>query len=234
MTATRTIERPNLWGVGTYRAAGEIFSYPVSYADIERDIASATRALQSLGVEAGSPVLIVSALSETAQYWPVLVATMALGGQLSSAEATRFDAFRTAMFLRARRYRAVVGISGEVLDGLADIGASPAEVFANADVVAARGEALERLRDAGIVARAWLHVGPALAVECDQAGGAHLDQKEWSAVEQDGEIVLGAVNPRTATIHGLRTGVWGLIENAPCPCGRTDPRIVLTHERSPT
>lgn len=224
---TPTLPKPELWGVGSFRAGDAIVPYPVSQDDHARDISAATKAVGSLGIHDRSRALVLSMLSEAAQYWPVQIALLVAGAQFSLADASRFDAFRTAMFLRAMHYDVVLGINTEVLDGLDDLGCEHAEVLGAVPVLAARSGAYERLREAGLAPRWWLHVGPTIAVECEELAGAHIDADEW-AVEADtaGEVLVTARNRRAARIDRQRTGVFGHIAAERCDCGRADPRVV--------
>jgi hypothetical protein len=214
-----------LWGVGSFRVGDEIIAYPVAQEDHHRDIGSAPKALASLGVHAQSRVLVLSMLSEAAQYWPLQIGLLMSQAQFSLADASRFDAFRTAMFLRAMHYDVVLGLNSEVLDGLDDLGHAYKDVFGSVPVLAARAGAYERLRDAGLAPRWWLHVGPAIAVECDALDGAHVDNDEWDVEEDGGEILLSARRPRAMTVDRLRTGVRAEIVTGMCTCGRDDPRL---------
>ena len=49
---------------------------------------------------------------------PLQIGLLMTQAQFSLADASRFDAFRTAMFLRAMHYDVVLGLNPEVLDGL--------------------------------------------------------------------------------------------------------------------
>jgi hypothetical protein len=225
MTAASAPERPTLWGVGSFRVGDALIAYPVSQADHGRDIATAGKALKSLGIHNQSRALVLSMLSEAAQYWPVQIGLLMSQAQFSLADASRFDAFRTAMFLHAMHYDVVLGINTAVLDGLDDLGHAYADVFNDVPVLAARAGAYERLRDHGLTPRWWLHVGPTVAVECDALAGAHIDADEWSVEASGGEVLVSARNPRAASIERQATGVTAEIATAPCACGRTDPRI---------
>lgn len=214
-----------LWAVGSFRVGDGILTYPVSKADHGRDIATTAKALKSLGVYDATRVLVLAMLSESAQYWPVQIGLLMSQAQFSLADASRFDAFRTEMFLRAMHYDVVVGLNTDVLDGLDDLGHNYRDVFGSVPVVAARAGAYERLRDAGLVPRWWLHVGPTIAVECDALDGAHVDSDEWDVEDDGGEVLLTARQPRATEIDRLRTGVHAEIVTGQCPCGRDDPRL---------
>lgn len=207
-----------IWGVGRLGA--------VSTDDVARDIGSAAKALRSLGLARGSRALVLSRMSEGPQYFPFLAALLAIGAQLSLAEATRFDAYRTSLFLRRVRYDAALGVDADVLEGLADLGAEPAGAFAGVPVVAARAGAYERLRAAGMRPRLWLHLGPTIAVECDRAAGAHVDADEWEVETRGGEVVVTALRSRAVSSRSLRTGLFGSVTTEPCGCGRPGPRIL--------
>jgi hypothetical protein len=215
-----------LWGVGSFRVGDELRTYPVGEDDLQRDVATAQKNLTALGIERGMRVLVTSMLAEAAQYWPVQIALLMAGTQMSCADASRADAFRTGMFLRGPRYDAAVGISGDVLDGLADLGAPLGELFSSVPVIAARGEAAPRLRAAGLRPRSWLHVGPTIAVECDALAGAHVDGDEWDVESDGGEIRITARKPRAAPIDHQPTGLRAEVVIDACACGRTDARVV--------
>lgn len=220
-------ETGRLWGVGSYRVGADLVTFPVSEGDLQRDVATAQKNLASLGVERGMRALVTSMLAEAAQYWPVQIGLLMTGTQMSCADASRFDAFRTRMFLNGPHYDLAVGINGAVLDGLADLDASLGELFAPVPLVAARAEAIGRLRAAGIDPRLWLHVGPTIAVECAARAGAHVDSEEWEVEADGGEVRITARHPRAARIEDLATGLAAEIVADRCACGRADARLVL-------
>ena len=215
-----------LWGVGSFRVGDEIVAYPVAQEDHHRDIGGAPKALATLGVHERSRVLVLSMLSEAAQYWPLQIGLLMSQAQFSLADASRFDAFRTAMFLHAMHYDVVLGLNSDVLDGLDDLGHEYSEIFGSVEVLAARAGAHERLRDAGLAPRWWLHVGPTIAVECAALEGAHVDPDEWAVEVDGGEVLITANRPRAMTIDRLRTGVRAELVTSKCSCGRDDPRLV--------
>jgi hypothetical protein len=68
-----------------------------------------------------------------------------------------------------------------------------------------------------------LYLGPdnsLLAAECEVHEGWHLEPgiECWG---HEGELILDS-----AGNYGLRTGLTADMETAPCPCGRTTPRLV--------
>src|SRR5205823_11379326 len=129
----------SIWGVGQYvDRTGHRVAWEVSHAEIRRDTAGATTRLEAIGVDAGRRVLWCSMLSEAAQFWPYIIATMLRGAQLSCADATYAEATRVAMFTRQMDYYAVLGVNGALLDGLDGLGLPYSDVFANVTVLGPR------------------------------------------------------------------------------------------------
>lgn len=222
---TRTIDRPDLWGIGCFPVGDELVTFPVGQTDLERDIGSALKATSRLGFGAGTRTLIVSRQAEAAQYWPFQIAALATGTKLSAADSTRFDAFRVAMFLRQSPYDTVLGVTTDTLDGLEeDLGLDLATVFGGA-VVGAHPGAAARLRAADVTVRDWIAVGPTIAVACE-AGSAHVDGDEWALHVRDGELRISARRSRAATVDDQPTGLRGTAGDG-CACGADDPYLTL-------
>ena len=187
-------EVETLWGVGTWvDRDGVRLPWAVGHAEIQRATESATRVLGELGVGAGTRVLWCSMLSEAAQVWPFVVATMMNGAQLSCSDATAAEAPRVAMFCRLIEYRAVMFVNGAILDGLDELGLSYRDVFGAVPVVGARPDAYDRLLAAGLAPRHAALVGPAVAIAREPAGPAYVDVDEWDVDLVDGH---GAVTSR--------------------------------------
>ncbi|HZQ59393.1 MAG TPA: hypothetical protein VFA84_15240 [Acidimicrobiales bacterium] len=210
-----------LWGIGTFDGV----DFPVSPADFEADTAAARRALDSLGISSGDRVLVIGVVSECAHLVPFHEALRQRGAILSGADATVFDAPRTAKLTRQLGARAVLAVNGAVVDGLAAEGFDLAEVFGSVPVVAARPDAVGRLRDAGVAPVVWAHLGPAVAVECAPGRGAHVDEVVWEVTEREGGVFVA---PRSA--RALATGPCAVaaasLERGPCACGRGDVRVM--------
>jgi len=222
-----TREGAVLWGVGQFPDGHGRMPYPVSAADIEADTRGAGRALASLGVGRGHTVLFVSLVSEIVQTVPFHDALGQVGGICSAADATIFDAPRTAKLVRQLHPRAVVGVNGDVLDGLEQEGFDLADAFAGVPVLAAHPGAAARLQAAGLTPRVWAFLGPAVAVECEPGAGAHVDEAIWSVDDEGGEIVVIPVGQRAIGAGRYRTGALGAIVRDRCACGRGDPRVRL-------
>ena len=215
-----------LWGIGTFDAVGGPVPFPVTAEDMAADTAAAARALDSLGIGRADRVLIVGLVSECAHLVPFHEALRARGAVLSGADATPFDASRTAKLARQLDVRAVVALNAAVLDGLAVDGVDLGGVFGPVPLVGARPDAVERLRAAGVEPVVWAHVGPAVAVECRPGAGAHVDEAVWEVGEDDGAVVITPRAPRALPAGPYRTGVRATLARDRCSCGRSDVRLL--------
>jgi hypothetical protein len=220
------VSTTTLWGIGTFATADGATPFPVSAADHEADVAAAGRALDSLGIGRGDRVLVVGLVSECVQLVPFHEALRRRGAILSGADATPFDAPRTAKLARQLEARAVLAVNGAVVDGLVSEGFDLASVFGAVPLVAARPDAVGRLSAAGVDPVVWAHVGPAVAVECRPGAGAHVDEALWDVTEEDGTIVIVARTPRAIAAGPYQTGVRATLTRGQCACGRSDVRLL--------
>lgn len=216
-----------LWGIGRLAGdGGEGPPFRVSADDLRQDFKAAIAMLEAFGVDAGDHVLIVSMLSEAAQIGPIELACGRLGIRYSSADAQQFDAHRTATLVQRVAPKVVMGVNGAVLEGLAELRLEPAEVFATPTIVAARPEAVDAIPGAVW----WLPIGPAVAAGCTSGrdAGAHLDAAEWRAdIDEEGFVRITNVRAeRATTLDRWPTGVRARLDVTPCPCGRSDPRLI--------
>lgn len=209
MFAKRFEDPPEVWGVGRLVIDGAVTPWPVAQRDIADEAESMAPRLAALGLEPGGLVLIVSMLSQAAHTVPLEQAAGKVGGLYSSADATPFDAFRVAALVRQLEPQVVLGITGDVLDGLAEAGHVPAEVLGPVPaVVTADDGAHARLRDAGLAPRRWVHLGPTSAIEGLDGEGARYDATRWDVREADnGELVISNKVPRLTAARELHTGV---------------------------
>lgn len=216
MTATEArpgASRP-LWAIGCYNGPDGPVTWEISHEEIERDLASAPRALAALGVGAGGRVLHCSLLSEAGQFFPLVIGTMLVGAQVSQADAKSGDAARVAMFLRLLDYDVVLGINAAILDGLDELDVSYAETFARARIVCARPDALARLHVAGIAAHAFVLCGPAVAIAPAAGEPAVVaDPTEWELSSQAGRISVTNQRPRATDFRDTATAARGTVVN---------------------
>ena len=200
-----------LWAIGRYEGPDGPVTWEISHEEIERDLASAPRALAALGVATGGRVLHCSLLSEAGQFFPLVIGTMLVGAQVSQADATSGDASRVAMFLRLLDYDAVLGVNGAILDGLDDLGIAYTDAFARARVVGARPDALTRLAAAGIAAHSFVLCGPAVAIAPAPEAPAVVDRDEWELGRSHGHITVTNLRPRATGFEATATAVRGAV-----------------------
>jgi hypothetical protein len=155
-----------------------------------------------------------SVLSESAHFWPLMIATMIGGGVFSLADATRSDALRVAMFLRALELHSVFGVNEEILDGLDELGHAYDNVFAGVQVIGARPGAYERLQAAGLTPHWFVLCGPAVAIASEPGAPARVDATEWTLADEDGRIVITSLQPRAVTFERAPTGIRGRLVDA--------------------
>ena len=214
--------------IGRWRDTGGVSRFlPLSREEVDRARDAAQRVLASFGWHMGRHVVLVSLLDEAAQWLPFERAVMNANLVVCSVDASASDARRLESALRRFDTPAVAGIGAASLDGLEALGLKPEEVFAGR-VVWARPDAWQRLSSLpGLTLRRMLEVGPAVAMECHEGGGAHIDRLEWHVEEDGGEILLTSRLARATHFHACRTGLRARVESKPCLCGNLDPRLVI-------
>jgi len=203
---------PRVWGIGRVVVGDDVAPWPVSEADIDDETEVATAQLRALGLAADELVLIVSLLSQAIHVVPFERAAGRVGALYSSADASRFDAFRTASLVRQLQPTVVLGVDAAVLDGLDDLDRDPAEVFAPVRaVVAADGHAERRLREAGLDPGRWLRLGPLSAIRRPGDGALSYDSDRWQVDEADGELLVTNRAERLTPCNRFATGVTGTV-----------------------
>jgi hypothetical protein len=212
MFAKRFEDPPAVWGVGRLVIDGEVTPWPVAQQDIEDEAEALAPRLAALGLEPGGLVLIVSMLSQAMHVVPLEQAASKVGALYSSADATPFDAFRVAALTRQLEPHVVMGITGDVLDGLAETGRDPVDVFAGVPaVVTADADAYARLRAGGLTPQRWVRLGPTSAIESRDEDGPVYDAARWLVEQDGGELVISNRVLRLTPARALRTGVRGAV-----------------------
>ena len=214
----RTIETPSTWGVARFLVGDEPVEWVLSQAEIGRDAQSATATLQRLGFVNGDRMLVVSMLADAPHFWPFSIAGLMGGGQLSYADASPFDAYRSAMFLRTLRYRIVLGLTDGVLDGMEQAGHDAAALLAGVPVVVGRGPAADRLAAMGVPAHRLELLGPAVALAPEAGAPPEVDPELWSLEAVDGQIHVTSLTERAQPFVRQPTGTAGAVDG---------PRLLL-------
>ncbi len=215
----RVIEARPTWGIARFLVGDEPVEWVVSHAEIGRDAQSAGAALERLGFTAGDRMLVVSMLADAPHFWPFSLAGLMAGGQLSYADASPFDAHRSAMFLRTLDYRVVLAVTDGVLDGLEQGGHDPAALLADVPVVVARGGAAERLAARGVATHAMALLGPAVALAPVAGAPPEVDPELWDLEAVDGQLVVTSRTERAQPFVRQPTGVAGTADG---------PRVLLS------
>jgi phenylacetate-coenzyme A ligase PaaK-like adenylate-forming protein len=199
---------------------------PVSAEEIVRAQTMIERMLGTFGFAHGRFVLLVSLLDNGGYAIPFERAIMNLGLLVTNADNSPYEAQRIESICRRFDVAAVVGVTGQVLDGLAGAGHDLAALFAN-KVVWAFPDAYDALIGVpGVILRRVIELGPGFAIECCEGAGAHIDRQEWHCDEDGGDILLTSRLRRAASFVRHRSGVRGTLVEAPCRCGHIDTRIV--------
>lgn len=203
---------PRVWGVGRVVVGDEVVAWPVSETDIDDETVVATDQLRALGLAADELVLIVSLLSQAIHVAPFERAAGRVGALYSSADASRFDAFRTASLVRQLDPTVVLGVDTAVLDGFDDLERDPADVFASVRaVVAADADAFARLRTAGLTPGRWLRLGPLSAISAPGEDSLTYDATRWGVEAVDGILAVTNLVERLTPCERFLTGVAGSV-----------------------
>ncbi|WP_433461894.1 hypothetical protein [Spirillospora sp. CA-128828] len=204
-----------------------VAEYEVTWDDLARDAAWTQERLQALGLERGHCALVSFSGHEGAWFQPVIEALRNLGATYGTAEAMGWDHARTRVFHRELDLHALLGLSADTLEALSGqvmIG----DLFHDTPVILVRPGAAERLRAAGVRAGIIAPLGPALAIECAERSGAHVNRSEWHVSERDGVLAVAAVREKRGTgLDEIVLDTRGRVLTERCGCGSDDPRVVL-------
>lgn len=213
MTFAREFEAmPRVWGVGRVMVGDELVPWEMSAADIEDETEVAAEHYRALGLGDGDLVLVVALLSQAIHAVPLEQGAGRVGALYSSADATRFDAFRTASLIRQLSAKVVIGVDSEVVTGLDDLDRDLADVFGPvAAAVAADDAAFMRLAAVGLQPGRYLRLGPTCAVAPPGEDALTYDATRWEVSEDGGELLLTNIVDRLTPCVSFRTGVRGTV-----------------------
>lgn len=229
--AAAVVPRQRLWAVGRYDVAEQPVYFEISWDDRQRDTEWARAMLADHGVgavkgdgEVGGGLVVVCGMAESPWFDPFETAARELGAPFSIGEIHAFEAFRTGLYARRLPITMIFGINRTVAEGLGD---ELAEALARVPVVVARPDAADLLAEAGAQPFILTRVGPAIAVECPQRSGAHLNNAEWTLAERGGELFISTAGARAHQVTRAATELTGSITTGPCACGRTGQRVTV-------
>ncbi len=206
---------------------GGLAEYEITWDDLARDAAWFQARLEALGLERGHRALVTFAGHEGLWFQPVIEALRNLGVVYGTAEAMGWDHLRTRVFHRELDLHAVIGLSLETLEALSGQ-VMIEDLFRDTPVVLARPEGAARLREVAVPAVVISPLGPALAVGCGKAPGAHVNAAEWKVAERDGRLAVAASEKRASGQNEIVLDVAGSVVTGRCACGSDDPRVIFS------
>jgi len=216
---------PNvLFGIGRYRDRGQLVDFEIRWPEYERDVRWAQQVLATWGLAAADQVLFTVPNCEGPWSAPVIQAVRNLEITYCNAEPYGWDARRCATFLRLLPITAGIGITAETVTTLLE--QETVGLLSSLRLLWARPEAIEPLRGAGLNPATYAIVGPALALECSERSGAHLDPAEWQVASTPDGLTLTTVGERAHRATEISIGL-GRLDETPCGCGLPGPRITL-------
>ncbi|MDH6622855.1 hypothetical protein M2271_000642 [Streptomyces sp. LBL] len=232
LARARELDRPELAYLVRFPAADGMRKTELTWAELARDTDWVTARLREHGLAAGQRALLTASGFEGFWGRAVIGALSALKVTYGIAEAMGWDHRRTAVFHRELNPHAVIGLSAQTLEGLAGT-ADLGEMFRSTSVVLARPAAVPLLRGVGVSAALISAVGPALALECPERAGAHVNAAEWRVGERDGQLFLAAGEARTSPLPETPLGIAGRAITGRCGCGSEDPRVLFAEADRP-
>jgi hypothetical protein len=219
---------PDLWGLGWFvNDRGESVPYPATRHEMSERLEFAQSLLRGHGVVADDVVVFVARSRDAVQVASWEEAANTLGAAFCVVDGYRTDAHRLAAYVRLFSPRAVLGIVDDVVEGLLTAGDDPVSLLSSIPVIAARPKARARLAALELPTRLWQHLGPAVAVDCYLAQGAHLEPM-WNPAIVDGRITLRPAEGLAIGTTHIDTGWLGDVLERPCLCGTPGPRIVVS------
>ncbi|UGQ11235.1 hypothetical protein LO772_31280 [Yinghuangia sp. ASG 101] len=226
LAAARELDRPDVAYIVPFEGPEGVDDHRITWADLDRDAAWAEHRLKDLGLGTGDTVLLTFSGFEGPWLRPLIDASRRIGMTYGIAEAMGWDHGRTRVFQRQLDLKAVIGLSAATVEGLATTAALD-DVFRDVPVVLARPDAARVLRAAGVAAGVFALLGPALALECAQRQGAHVDATQWQLSEESDGLAIRGVGERTAGRGRIVVPGKARIVTEPCACGSGDPRVLL-------
>ncbi|WP_239309323.1 MULTISPECIES: hypothetical protein [unclassified Frankia] len=222
---SRSLPRAEIAGIGRFTVAGRHHDFAITWDDRERAAGWHRAALAAWGFSPGDSVLITSVACEG--FWTAGL-TQALHDHhivFALAESYGWDARRVGTFARRLPLAAVFGLGRETAEGLR--GTASLDVLAPVRHLFARPEAFPILRGADLDPLLFAPIGPAVAVECPERGGGHVDARLWSVRAVDGQLRLSFADERPDGLRDVPLGVGGTVRTGRCACGSDDPRVLL-------
>jgi hypothetical protein len=200
---------------------------PMSDREVRRAMRAILQVLDSFRFPARSCALVLAGHDEWAMSIPLEAALTNNKMILFNADASPYEAPRIEAFIRRFDPPMVFGPTADVLQGLESAGHTLGTLFDGRVVWAGDAPAYHRLKaETGARVFRRMMVGPALAMECSQGCGLHVDAEEWALEQEGGEIALSHRLGRNPPLVKQKSGVRGGIDCSVCRCGNASPRVV--------
>ncbi len=226
LARAQSLPRAELAGIGRFTVDGRHHDFSITWDDLARAGAWHRGALTAWGFVPGDAVLITSVACDGSWAGGFLQALRDLGVIYSPAESYTWDARRVGTFARRLPLAAVFGLGRETAEGLQ--ATASLDALASVRHLFARPDAFPILRGADLDPVLFASFGPAVAVECPQRQGGHVDAELWSLRAVDGQLRLSFADGRPDGLSDVPLGVSATVRTGRCACGSDDPRVVLT------
>jgi len=220
------LPRALIAGIGRFHVEERVTEFPIGWEETDRDAVWAGRQLARWGVDRGSYVLVTAAVWQGPWVSPVLRAVRLAGATFGMADTFGWDARRTATFASRLPLSMIFGLGAATAEALSDSG-QLADLFGGVPAILAHPGAHPVLAGSGLHPGLVAFLGPALAVECPQRAGAHVNAAEWLVQESAGGLCISVVGPRAYRAQRVPLGLPGGVVTGPCECGSMDPRVRL-------
>lgn len=212
----------DLWAIGCAETADGPVDYPISWTDSAGDEVWANALLDAAGVRKGDLAFFSYIYSRSGHTWPLLRAGFERGLRMATGMPTQWDAYRLEMYCRLFSVNFIFGLMPESLDGLEGSGHKLAEVFAKVNRIIASGPAWQRLRDAGLAPWKLHWLGPIIAVDFCDGGGARFDHQQWQIESDAGQLRISNKRPRAASFQRTLLNAQGEVKVV-----GGEPRLIL-------
>lgn len=207
--AAAGLPRAPLYGLASCEVGAQYMDFEIGWPEFERDTRWAGSLLRRAGLDRGDMVLTTLTNWESPWTSPVIHALRGLGVTYMTAEVFAWDVRRVLMFLQRFPVKAVIGIGGQTLAGLAQAGAPVDALLGNVEFIWARPNALAALSAHQPRLLPFARLGPALAMGLPGHTCAMVNADEWDVAEADGELVVSSVAPRATQFRDIATGLRG-------------------------
>lgn len=212
----------DLWAIACAETADGPIDYPISWSDSAKDEIWANAMLDFANVRKGDMAFFSYIYSRSGHTWPFLRSGFERGVRMATGMPTQWDAYRLEMYCRLFNVNFIFGLTPEALDGLEGAGHKLATVFGKVNRIIASGAAWQRLRDANL--EPWkLHwLGPIIAIDPCDGGGARFDHAQWTLESDGGQLRISNRQTRAATFERTLLSARGRVETE-----NGEPRLFL-------